>query len=107
LTYPTLYHTIVGSLVYDTITHPDIAYVIHAVSQFVDSFTTVHWVAVLRILRYFQSTVFQSLLLSSTSFLELHACSDADHDSDPTDRKSAIGFCIFLGDSLISWKSKK
>jgi len=39
--------------------------------------------------------------------LELCAYSDADHGSDPTDRKSIGGFCIFLGDSLISWKSKK
>jgi hypothetical protein len=39
--------------------------------------------------------------------LELRACSDADHDSDPTDYKSVTSFYIFLGDSLISWKSKK
>jgi hypothetical protein len=39
--------------------------------------------------------------------LELRAYSDADHGSDPTYRKSVTGFCIFLGDSLISWKSKK
>jgi hypothetical protein len=37
----------------------------------------------------------------------LCAYSDADHGSDPTDRKSITEFCIFLGDSLISWKSKK
>jgi hypothetical protein len=37
----------------------------------------------------------------------LCAYSDADHGSDPIDRKSVTGFCIFLGDSLISWKSKK
>jgi hypothetical protein len=56
---------------------------------------------------YLHGTVFQSLLLPSTSFLELYAYSDVDHGVDPTDRKSIIGFCIFLGDSLISWKSKK
>jgi len=39
--------------------------------------------------------------------LELRAYSDADHSSDPTDHKFVTGFCIFLGDSLISWNSKK
>jgi hypothetical protein len=39
--------------------------------------------------------------------LELLAYSNADHSSDPIDLKSVTGFCIFLGDSLISWKSKK
>jgi hypothetical protein len=103
----TLYRTIVGSLVYLTITRLNIAYLVHVVNQFVASPTTIHWAAVLRILRYLWGTVFQSLLLSSTSFLELRAYSDADHRSDLTNRKSITGFCIFLGDSLISWKSKK
>ena len=40
-------------------------------------------------------------------FLIARAYSDADHDSDPTDRKSVTGFYIFLDDFLISWKSKK
>jgi hypothetical protein len=39
---PTLYHTIIESLVYLTITRPDIAYDVHIVSQFVVSPTTVH-----------------------------------------------------------------
>jgi len=104
---PTLYRTIIRSLIYLTITHPDIAYVVHVVSQFVVSPTTVHWAVILRILRYLWGIIFLSLLLSSTSFLELRADFDVDHGSDPTDRKSVTGFCIFLGNSLISWKSKK
>ena len=55
----------------------------------------------------FQGIVFQSLLLSSTSYLELRAFFDADHDSDPTYHNFVTSFYIFLGDSLISWKSKK
>ncbi|XP_057487537.1 uncharacterized mitochondrial protein AtMg00810-like [Actinidia eriantha] len=104
---PSLYRTIVESLVYLTITRPDIAYVVHIVSQFLTSSTIVHWAVVLRILRYLCGTQFQSLLLPSTSSLQLRAYSDADWASDPVDRKSTTGFCIFLGDSLIFWKSKK
>ncbi|KAL5566487.1 hypothetical protein UlMin_029651 [Ulmus minor] len=61
LSDPTLYRTIVGSLVYLTITRPDIAYAVHIVSQFVASPTTIHWAAVLRILRYLRGTIFHSL----------------------------------------------
>ncbi|KAI3744092.1 hypothetical protein L1987_57167 [Smallanthus sonchifolius] len=107
LSDPSLYRTIVGSLVYLTVTRPDIAHAVHVVSQFVTAPTSVHWGAVLRILRYLRGTQFQSLLFPSTSSLELRAYSDADWDSDPNDRKSTTGLCIFLGDSLISWKSKK
>ena len=98
LTDPTLYCTIVGSLVYLTITRPDIAYDIHVFSQFVASPTTIHWAVVLRIGVQF----FRVFYFSSTSFLELRAYSNVDHGSDPTDRKSVTGLCIFLGDSLIS-----
>ena len=107
LSDPTLYRAIVGSLVYLTNTRLNIAFVVHVVSQFVSSPTTVHWAVVLRILRYLRGTIFQSLLLSSTSSLELRAYSDSDYGSDPTNRKFVTSFFIFLGDSLISWKSKK
>ena len=107
LSYPTLHRTIVKSLVSLTITHLDIAYVVHVVSQFVASLTTVHWEFVLHSLQYLRGTIFQSLLLSSTSSLEKRAYPNADYGSDPTDRKFVTGFCIFLCDSLISWKSKK
>ena len=43
---PTLYRTVVDSLVYLTITRLDIAHFIHVVSQFVTSPTIVHWAAV-------------------------------------------------------------
>jgi hypothetical protein len=46
-----LYRVIVGSLIHLTITHSDIAYIVHVVSQFVASPTTIHWEAIFCILR--------------------------------------------------------
>ena len=98
---------LVGCLVYLTVTRPDIAYAVHIISQFVSAPRTTHWAALLRILRYVRGTLHQCLLLSSTSSLTLHAYADADWAGDISDRKSTSGLCVFLGDSLISWRSKK
>ncbi|XP_057969602.1 uncharacterized mitochondrial protein AtMg00810-like [Malania oleifera] len=64
---PTLYRTIVGSLVYLIITRPNIAYIVHIVSQIVASPTSMHWSAVLRILQYLRGTLYQSRLCFSTT----------------------------------------
>ena len=66
-----------------------------------------HYAAVLRILRYLKGTIFDGLHFSSHSSLTLQAYSDADWAGDPTDRRSTTGYCFMLGDSLISWRSKK
>nr|XP_027192695.1 uncharacterized protein LOC113787748 [Cicer arietinum] len=86
--YPTLYRTLVDSLVYLTIIRPDIGYIVHIVNQFVVSPTTVHWAVVLRIIRYLRGTQFQSILFLSSSSLELRVYSDVDWVSDTTYRKS-------------------
>jgi len=103
----TLYRQLVGSLVYLTVTRPDIAQAVHIVSQFLSAPRSTHYAAVLRILRYVKGTLFYGLHYSASSPLELRAFSDADWAGDPTDRRSTTGYCFFLGDSLISWRSKK
>ncbi|XP_020266030.1 uncharacterized protein LOC109841474 [Asparagus officinalis] len=104
---PTLYRQLVGSLVYLTVTRPDIAYAVHVVNQFMAAPRTIHFTVVLRILRYVKGTLLHGLHFSSHSSLILTGYSDADWASDPTDRHSTTGYCFFLGDSLISWRSKK
>jgi len=42
LTNSTLFRIIIGNLIYLLITYPDISYVVHVVSQFIASPTTVH-----------------------------------------------------------------
>ncbi|XP_056168716.1 secreted RxLR effector protein 161-like [Syzygium oleosum] len=103
----TYYWTLVGSLIYLTISRPDIAYAVHVVSQFVAAPRTTHYAAVLRILRYLRGTLSRSLFLPISSALKLRAYSNADWAFNVTDCKSIIVYCIFLGDSLISWCSKK
>uniref|UniRef100_A0A2N9J561 Integrase catalytic domain-containing protein n=1 Tax=Fagus sylvatica TaxID=28930 RepID=A0A2N9J561_FAGSY len=98
---------LVGSLVYLTVTRPDISYAVHIVSQFMAAPRSLHYAVVLRILRYLKGTLFHGLHFSSQSSLTLQAYSDADWTGDPTDRHSTTGYCFLLGDSLISWRSKK
>ncbi|KAL3529512.1 hypothetical protein ACH5RR_008834 [Cinchona calisaya] len=103
----TLYRQLVGSLVYLTVTHLDIAYVVHIVSQFMTSPRSSHFSVILCILQYIRDILYHGLLFSSHSSLVLHAYFDVDWAGDPTDRRSTIGFCFFLGNPLISWHSKK
>uniref|UniRef100_A0A2N9GQ29 Mitochondrial protein n=1 Tax=Fagus sylvatica TaxID=28930 RepID=A0A2N9GQ29_FAGSY len=66
-----------------------------------------HYATVIHILRYIKGTMFHGLHFSAHSTLDLCAYSDADWAKDPIDRRFTTGFCFFLGDSLISWRSKK
>ncbi|XP_028051866.1 uncharacterized protein LOC114256413 [Camellia sinensis] len=85
LSNATLYRQLVGNLVYLTVTHPDVAYDVHLVSQH----------------------MFHGLHHSTHSSLKLRVFSDTDWVGDPTNRRSTTGFCFFLGDSLLTWCSKK
>ena len=78
LSNPSLYRRLVGSLVYLNVTHPDISYAVHQVSQYLSAPRSTHYVAVMRILRYLKGTLFHGLFYSTQSPLILRAFSDAD-----------------------------
>ena len=67
----TLYRQLVGSLIYLTVTRPDISYAVHVVSQFMAAPRSPHYAVVLRIHRYLKSTMFDGLHFSSHSSLTL------------------------------------
>jgi len=104
---PTRYRHIVGSLVYLGVTRPDISYVVHIVSQFVSTPTQLHYSHLLRVLRYLRGTISRRLFFPRSSSLQLQAYSDATWASDSSDRRSLSAYCVFLGGSLIAWKTKK
>eukprot|EP00257_Ricinus_communis_P023174 XP_015583089.1 uncharacterized protein LOC107262327 [Ricinus communis] len=57
--------------------------------------------------RYLKGTFSQSLFLPTGTSLQLIAFCDANWAACSNTRKSITGFCIFLGNSLLSWKAKK
>ena len=102
LSNPSLYRCLVGSLVYLTVTRPDISYAIHQVSQYLSTPRSTHYSTVLCILRYLKGTLFHGLFYSALSPLILYAFSDSDWARDPIDQRSTIGYYFLLGSSLIS-----
>ena len=107
---PSAYRSIVGALQYATITRPEISFSVNKVCQFMANPNEDHWKAVKRILRYLKGTIEYGLLLSPHSYnhpVPLVAFCDGDWGSDPDDRRSTSGSCIFFGPNLISWAAKK
>ncbi|XP_071699526.1 uncharacterized mitochondrial protein AtMg00810-like [Rutidosis leptorrhynchoides] len=104
---PELYRRLIGKLIYLTITRPDICYSVQILSPFMQSPTSVHLQAVKHLLRYLLNAPAQGILLANNSAVELRAYCDSDWASCPMTRRSTTGYCILLGDSPVSWKSKK
>lgn len=104
---PELYRRLIGKLLYLTITRLDLSYAVNRLSQYLANPRTAHLQAVHCVLQYIKGTVGQGLCFSSSSTVQLDAFADLDWAACKEMRRSISGFCVFLGESLPSWKSKK
>ncbi|XP_021735713.1 uncharacterized protein LOC110702318 [Chenopodium quinoa] len=104
---PEPYQRLIGRLIYLTITRPDISFTVHVLSKFMHKPTDVHYQCAVRVLRYLSGTIQQGILLASQGSAELKAYCDSDWAGCQSTRRSTSGFCILLGRSPVSWKSKR
>ncbi|KAL5811427.1 hypothetical protein ACOSQ4_027995 [Xanthoceras sorbifolium] len=103
----TLYRSTVGALQYLTLTRPDLSFSVNKLSQFLAAPTQVHWQAVKRVLRYIRSTLQCGLQFTPSSSLTFEGFANADWASNPDDRRSTGGYCLYLGGNLICWSLRK
>lgn len=88
-------------------TRPDISYAVQQLSQFLTEPRTPHYAVAPHVLKYLKGTLNNGLFHNSNNALSLKAYNDVDWGTCAYIGRSLTGFCIFLGDSLVSWKTKK
>ena len=102
-----MYRQLVGSLIYLTLTRPDISYAVGVMSRYMQNPKKSHLEAVRRILRYVKSTANYGILYKKGEDCKLVGYCDADYAGDHDTRRSTTGYVFKLGSGAISWCSKR
>jgi hypothetical protein len=101
------YRSLAGALQFLTMTRPDIAFAVQQACLHMHDPKVSHMTLLKRILRYIRGTTSHGLHLRASTELAVTAYSDADWAGCPDTRRSTSGFCVYLGESLVSWSSKR
>lgn len=104
---PTLYQSLIGSLLYLITSQPDIMHSVCMCAIYQETPNESHLVVAKRILKYVKGTEQYGIWYSEDSEICLVGYCDADWASNIDDRKSTSNGCFFIGKNLVSWLSKK
>jgi hypothetical protein len=103
----TEFRSLAGALQYLTLTRPDISYDVQQICLFMHSPREPHVSLLKRVLRYLKGTIHYGLHLLRSKSTNITAYSDADWAGCPDTRRSTSGYCVFVGDNLVAWSSKR
>ena len=104
---PTLYRSIIGSLLYLMASRSDIAFSVGVCARYQAALKESHLIVVKRIIRYVNGTPDYDLWYLKDSNTCLAGYSGAEWARSVYDRKSTSGGCFYLRNNLVSWMSKK
>ena len=79
----------------------------HTLSRFLVAPHICHWDAAPHVLRYLKGSLGQGIVLRPLGNMQLTSFCDSDWAACPLTRCSVTGYLVFLGRSLVSWKTKK
>jgi hypothetical protein len=102
------YREIVGSLNYLTReTRPDCMYATNLLSRFCGKHEGIHIAAVKRVLKYLRQDTSRGVPIGGGGSFHIRAMSDSDYAGHAEDRKSTTGYIIWIGESIIMWKTRR
>src|SRR6266436_8228303 len=103
------YQSRIGSVMYAMLgTHPDIAFSITKLSQYLANPGDDHWTAINHLLQYLSSTRDLKLTYDRNSKCDDESgYSDSDWAGDPRDHRSISGYVFTMAGAAMSWSSKK
>ncbi|XP_015170395.1 uncharacterized mitochondrial protein AtMg00810-like [Solanum tuberosum] len=104
---PTIYRSLIGSLLYLTATRPDLMFAASLLSRFMQSRCQVHLGVAKRTLRYIEGTADYGIWFKREEQGQLMGYSDSDWAGSVDDMKSTSGYAFTLGSGMFSWNSKK
>jgi len=104
---PSLYRSMIGSLLYLTASRPDIAFSVGVCARFQANPKESHLTAVKRIIKYVNDTLSYGIWYSRETNLVVAGYSNVDWAGNADDRKSTSGGCFYVGNNLVAWMSKK
>ena len=98
----TMYHQMIGSLMYLMNTRPDICFAVNTLSQFLTDPRNVHLIAAKNILSYLKGTIDYGLKYEVNYKINLEGYVHSDWARSAIDRKRNLRCCFSMGSCVIS-----